>query len=252
VSVRRLETTYSSLVWSADGTTVTKTRPDRRRFRYERRVNQLLLAAPPPVPTPSLLASDLQHRRLELEALPGEPVGPKYPRTLSPEAIDGCVAVADRLRPYQPRRRWLRRLHIERRLHLATTAGLLTTEDAAALEPVARRCQPRLSFAHGDLTARNVIPTDVGLALIDWEWAGLYPPSYDVAFLWYSLVDVEGGRARVEQQVVVDQPFLLSALLIQLWHLQWSLIPTELQATHLSTRDELLARLLAGQRSART
>ena len=86
-----------------------------------------------------------------------------------------------------------------------------------------------------------------GLALIDWEWAGLHPPGYDLAFLWYSLVDVPGAAARVEHiardRAGLDGPtFLLSALLIELWHLQWYL-PAELQPKHRARRDALLARL---------
>jgi Ser/Thr protein kinase RdoA (MazF antagonist) len=252
VSVRSLETTYSSLVWSDDGTTVAKSRPggvlDRRRFRGELRVNQLLLATPPPVPAPKLLGHDVHHRRLQFEALSGEPLGPKYPRSLQLDDIDAMVALARRLRSYQPRTRWLRRLRVERRLHLAAATGRIRPEEAAALLDIARRCQRRLSFAHGDLTARNVMLTSDGLALIDWEWAGLYPAGYDLAFLWFSLVDVDGGRERVEQQVELDKAFLLNALLIQLWHLQAS-IPAEFRAKHLSTRDELLGRLLGATSS---
>jgi aminoglycoside phosphotransferase (APT) family kinase protein len=106
---------------------------------------------------------------------------------------------------------------------------------------MARQFHTTLRFAHGDLTARNVIATDKGPVLIDWEWAGLYPPGYDRAFLWFSLIDIESGRLQVE----VDEPaFLLSALLIQLWHLQWY-VPEPFVVKHMATRDELVARLLA-------
>ncbi len=82
------------------------------------------------------------------------------------------------------------------------------------------------------------------LVVIDWEWAGLYPAHYDLAFLWYSLVDVPGGRAHLETLCAGDTPsFLLSALLIQLHHLQWY-VPPEFQSTHLATRDELISRVL--------
>jgi hypothetical protein len=61
--------------------------------------------------------------------------------------------------------------------------------------------------------------------------------------LWFSLVDVRGGRQLLEE--VIGQPsesFLLSALLIQLWHLQW-FVGEPFKAKHLATRDELLNRL---------
>ena len=81
------------------------------------------------------------------------------------------------------------------------------------------------------------------VALIDWEWAGLYPDGFDAAFLWFTLGEVEGGRTRVEQSVGNPESFLLCALLIQLWHLQLY-VPTEFRARHLATRDELLDRLI--------
>jgi aminoglycoside phosphotransferase (APT) family kinase protein len=149
------------------------------------------------------------------------------------------------LRPYNPpRRRWMRRLNTVRRLARATRLGLLDAPEAEALTAVARLHHRRLRFAHGDLVVRNVLRHRDGLALIDWEWAGLYPAGYDEALLWFSLQDLEGGRARVEQAATVDEAaFLLSALVIELWHLQWYVGP-EFRARHVATRDELVHRLL--------
>jgi hypothetical protein len=248
--VRRLETNYSTLVWTADGSQVTKTRPPsdicRRRFRNELRVNRLLREQPPPVPTPMLLDHEAQTRSLTFEAVAGEPLGPKYPAALDPAEIDAILAFADALAPYNPRRRWLRRLDSVRRLKVAHRLGLLTADDSAALITLARR-HNKLRFAHGDLTARNVLRHQHGLALIDWEWAGLYPAGYDSAFLWFSLGDLAGGRAHVEVSLETDeQCFLLCALLIQLWHLQLY-VPPEFRARHLATSDELVGRLVARQ-----
>ena len=63
---------------------------------------------------------------------------------------------------------------------------------------LAAQVSERLRFAHGDVTARNVLQAPDGMVLIDWGWAGLYPEAYDEAFLWFSLVDVPGGGAHVE------------------------------------------------------
>jgi thiamine kinase-like enzyme len=147
------------------------------------------------------------------------------------------------MRVFNPERRWLRRLNSVGRLTLARRAGLLTDAQAVQLIAIANRVHTRLRFGHGDLTARNVPGGPDGLALIDWEWAGLYPEGYELAFFWFSLVDVEQGRARVEGQLDTDErAFLLSALLVQLWHLQWY-VPAEFRRKHLSTRDDLIARL---------
>ena len=192
--MRRLETTYSTLVWTPDGSRVTKSRPSRgdarRRFINELRVNRLLTSAKPPVPTPALVAYDVHEQSLTFEAFPGSPLGPKYPQDLAVTEVDAILALARDLEPYNPRRRWLRRFNAVRRLAMARNAGLLDDNETAALVELARRRHRKLRFAHGDVTARNVLSHDREIALIDWEWAGLYPDGYDAAFLWFSL----GGR----------------------------------------------------------
>jgi Ser/Thr protein kinase RdoA (MazF antagonist) len=245
--VRRLETTYSTLVWSADATRVTKSRPSRgdsrRRFTNELRVNRLLRTQQPPVPTPALLAFDTPSRSLTFEAVPGNPLGPKYPQDLSPAEIDAILALAHDLEQYNPRRRWLRRFNSARRIEMARNAALIPDRDAAVLTQLARHRCRRLRFAHGDVTARNVLSNGDDVTLIDWEWAGLYPPGYDAAFLWFSLGEAHGGRAQVERSIHVDETsFYICALLIELWHLQWY-IPADFREPHLATRDSLLERL---------
>jgi hypothetical protein len=247
---RRLITNYSTLTWSDDGRTVTKSRSasadSRRRYRNELRVNQLLNDGLPPLSTPRLLDHDTHSRSLTFEAVEGAPLGPKYPTVIGVHTIDAIAGLACALTTFDPHRRWMRRLNVERRLRLAGRFGLLTPGELRQLTDLAGSGNPRLHFAHGDLTARNVMEDETGPVLIDWEWGGLYPPDYDLAFLWFSLVDVDGGRDRVERHVVGDpRPFLLAALIIQLWHLQW-FVTADFRARHVATRDHLIDRLLDG------
>jgi hypothetical protein len=129
-------------------------------------------------------------------------------------------------------------------LSLHHRSGLLAGPDAVALGQLANRAGLKWRFAHGDITARNVLLDGQGrLVLIDWEWAGLYPVGYELAFLWFSLVDVPGARARVEAALPVGQQagFLLSATLVQLLHLQlWLGRPNPYIARHEETLAELL------------
>lgn len=222
----RLVTSYSRVDWSADGSLVTKTRPcapdARSRFRNELRVNLLLSHTRPPVLTPALVDFDVQRRQLTFEAVQGETLGPKYPSELSERSIREVVELAGSLKDFDPRRRWLRSFSSPTRIRSAQRAGLITNTQTAQLHYVAEVAHRRLYFAHGDITARNVMTSPLGFTLIDWEWAGLYPEDYDLGFLWFSLVDVSEGRKQLE--AIVGPPsssFLLSALLIQLWHLQW-------------------------------
>ena len=195
------------------------------------------------VHTPALVSSDLRARCLTFDAVAGEPLGPKYPAQLADTEVEAMATLALDLARFNPRRRWFRRFNSPRRIDLARRMGFLSGRQAGNLTRSARRAHRSPRFAHGDLTARNVMRSEHGLCLIDWEWAGLYPPAYELAFLWFSLVDVDGGRQRVEDAAGGnEEAFLLSALLIQLWHLQW-FVPPEFKKRHIATRDELLERL---------
>ena len=102
-----------------------------------------------------------------------------------------------------------------------------------------------MEFSHGDITAGNVLRDGEGnLAVIDWEWAGLYPVGYDLAFLWFSLAGVPGGREKVKAVVPAHSQagFLLSAVLVDLLHLQLWLHTLKLfVARHKETLKELLS-----------
>jgi tRNA A-37 threonylcarbamoyl transferase component Bud32 len=206
--VTRLVTTYSTVDWSADDSLVTKTRPKapdaRRRFRNELQVNRLLLSERASIRTPALVDFDVQHRRLTFEAVRGETLGPKYPTELSELEIVEMVELARSLQQSNPSRRWLRAFDSAVRLRSAQRVGLLTMTQANALHAIAQREHRTLFFAHGDITSRNVMTSPQGLTVIDWEWAGLYPKHYDLAFLWFSLVDVRGGRQLLE--AIIGQP----------------------------------------------
>ncbi len=146
---------------------------------------------------------------------------------------------------YRPRRRWFRRLYVNRRLALHCRSGLISPADAAVLAALGARRDLKWSFAHGDITARNVVQdARGGVALIDWEWAGLYPAGYDLAFLWFSLIDLPGGRARARAVVPGSYAvgFLLSATMVQLLHLQIALIHPN---PHIAKQRQALAELLA-------
>ncbi len=220
------------LVWSADGSTVAKRflplpadrllGTTKGAFANEARVNRLLGTAPPPVRTPALVAIDRSTRTLTFEAVDGDPLGLKFPTGLSGKDVQGLLGLTSAMARYRPRRRWLRRFPLERRLRIHVSAGVLTADDAELLRLATRPDRTRWSFAHGDITARNVLRrTDGELVLIDWEWAGLHPPLYDLAFLWFSLADDADARELVAATVLADQrrPFLVSLVLIESLHL---------------------------------
>ena len=183
---------------------------------------------------------------MTFEAVPGAAYGPKYPLELPDEDLDDLATLARSTAAYAPRRRWLRRYAVTARLLEYARSGVLPR---AAVAEVLRLDPGPFTFAHGDVTPRNVMRSPHGPVLIDFEWAGLYPAPYELAFLWFVLLDRPGGRARLEATITpADRPpFLFSALLVQLRHLQMWLDlgrATGFEHAHLATRDALLEELL--------
>jgi hypothetical protein len=214
-------------------------------FANEVRVNRMLLHYLPPVPFAPLLGC--AGGAAVFAAVPGAPLGPKFPTSASFD-LAGLVSVAARMEGYRPRRRWFRRLDVPRRLGRHVALGLLSGADAALIAGVPLR----FAFAHGDITARNVMRSSSGsLVLIDWEWAGSYPLGYDLAFLWMTLIDVPAGRSAVRAAVPpwLAQSFLASAILVTLLHLHmWTETGRtyEFRPAHEETLRSLLAELRAG------
>ena len=250
-----------TVVWAPDGRTVSK-RYDRLRwawngrrhspFERERRVGLLLARHPPPVPHARLLEADHRRRSLVYEAVNGEALGPKFPFGLAPGDVGDLVGLALGLGSFRPPAPFLRRFDLARRVRTAVDLGCLAPAAATELLRQAADDPPALVFGHGDITARNVLRSaSTGAAvLIDWEWAAWYPRPWDLAFLWFSLVDLPGGRDEVAAAVPAGDEawFWRSALLVQLLHLTlWGLRPgTPFRPAHERTRDELLARVLDG------
>lgn len=260
--VRSVRGSGCTLVWSPDGRTVEK-RYDRRSWPFlgvrhdpwdvERRVGWLLRRHPPPVPVASLVGADRRRLALRFEAVDGMPLGPKfpYPSDLADGDVADLVAVALAMRSYRPPAPFAGRFDLTRRLRRAVAGGVVGADVGTAIARQAADDPPVIAFAHGDITARNVLRSSVTgeAVLIDWEWAGRYPRGWDLAFVWFSLIDVSGARALVETAVPPDDEawFWRSALLIQALHLGmwvgWDGLP--FRAAHERARDELVERVLA-------
>lgn len=247
-----------TVVWSPDGQFVEK-RYDRMwwwfldhrhdKFERERRIGMLLRRQPPPVRVAHLVGVDRRHRTLRFQAVNGGPLGPKFPADLPVRDLDAMIELALAMASYRPRAGFASRFDLARRVHRAVRDGCLPPEAAAKLLDQAENDPPAIVFAHGDITARNVLRSDSGgRVLIDWEWAGRYPRGWDLAFLWFSVVDTPNARQRVEQAIPQrDQGwFWRSALLIQLLHLSLpGLAPgSEFRSKHEASLDELLSTVL--------
>jgi hypothetical protein len=165
--------------------------------------------------------------------------------------VDDLAALAVAMPSYRPDGVRLRRFAFERRVGWGVEVGGLSPAAADGLRRLMRADPPAYVFGHGDITARNVLRSAASgeAVLIDWEWAGWYPRGWDLAFLWFTLVDAPGARAQVEALVPERDEawFWRSALLVQLLHLSlWGLRPgMPFRPKHERMRDELVERVLS-------
>jgi thiamine kinase-like enzyme len=134
----------------------------------------------------------------------GHRLGPKFPLELAAEELEALIWLATALRSYRFRPRWLRKLPIQRRLRRARHIRLLSETEYQALLQVARRVPIRWVFAHADINPSKIVSGDDGSFLLRWEWAGLYPDGYDLAFLWFVLIDIPDARSIVESRIRTD------------------------------------------------
>jgi hypothetical protein len=264
VVVRTVRGSGCTLTWSDDGATVEK-RYDRLWWDFygqrhqpwlvQSRVGSSFRRSPAPVPVAELLSVDRRRRSLVFRAVDGDALGPKFPYGLAEGDLADLVGLAVACGRYRPRGSVgpRRRFDLERRLRRAVMTGVVAPSVADAVRRQAVDDPPVFVFGHGDITARNVLrsASTAAAVLIDWEWAGWYPRGWDLAFLWFSLIDLPGGRAAVEASVPARDAawFWRSALLVELLHLSmWGLRPgTAFRPAHERTRDELVERVLGGE-----
>ncbi|MGH9212491.1 MAG: phosphotransferase [Acidimicrobiales bacterium] len=255
---RRPTVTYRSVVTRTPdgGAVVKRVAGEERRpllpsrwesFTNERRIGMLLAETPPPVSVPRLLAFDPNGGVLVFEAVDGAPLGPKRPARLASGDLDRALEVADALAGFDPRRSWFYGLPVRAHLDHHRRHRRLSDTETERLARLVDTGQIRWSFAHGDLSPRNILKRpDGSVVVIDWERAGLYPAGYDYAFLWYTTGAVAGARSRIEAAVRdADRPsFLLSALLIALLHLDRPTTPPRHGETDREVARALVGRLL--------
>ncbi|MBV9026691.1 MAG: aminoglycoside phosphotransferase family protein [Streptomycetaceae bacterium] len=173
----------------------------REKFTREIVAYQAFATSPPPFPVPALRAADEAVGVFVLDHADGRPAATeRYPPALPLPLVERLLAAV------APVRRWTPPPVLAQpvfaypdRLARYRAAGLFDDADVAALTVLLRRTVGRWEFAHGDALLSNILITDDGRAtLIDWEFAGLYPPAYDLALLWVLLRATEGARDRIE------------------------------------------------------
>jgi len=186
-------------------------------FAREAALYRSFATEPPPVRAPRLHAALDEHGLLVLELLPGPALarGRRSEDALPAETIAQVTALCDALaawergrtaapaRPPSPAARGaLRRRLLEdpsdplgwvrEGAERCAQLGVLPPPAAGAIRRALEE-HPAVAFAHGDLLPRNLLRVPGGLALVDWECAGLHPAAWDRALLWVSLPAARGA-----------------------------------------------------------
>jgi hypothetical protein len=206
-----------------DGPVVAKllTAPDpywTANFTKEITAYRTFAADAPPVRTPRLVAADEHTSVLIIERIEGHPMATdRYPGALAPSSdLNAVVETMTTLARWQPPvgafaevydyPARLARFHHEH--------ALLDDTDYAALTALLEHAGTATCFAHGDPLPANLLRTAQGYALIDWEFAGLYLPGYDLAVLWVLLRNIPGARDRLYQAACADRAAAEAAFLV--------------------------------------
>ena len=180
-----------------------------------------------PVAVPGLVAQDVGHRVLVIGHVGGRPVHvERHPPRLPPAVWWTVLAAAVRISRWMPPVSRVERVFdYPARITRYHGLGLLTGQDVDALRTLLPLAGGRWEFAHGDLLLSNVhLPTAAPVApvdprasrgsrvpdehdetgevhgpvtVLDWEWAGMYLPGWDLATLWLLAGATPGARGLI-------------------------------------------------------
>ncbi len=170
---------------------------------------------------PRLLFADADRLLLGLDFIDGQPLQrARYAQAaLAPAQRDHLLAELAQLHRWRPDPQLRSSSAVlvatyQARMTNYAQGGFLSGSDREALTALLNRGQWRPQFNHGDLLLSNCLATAHGLAFIDWEYAGDYLPSYDLALLWILLAADVPTRAAIVAMVQRDEPTAEYAFLI--------------------------------------
>jgi phosphotransferase family enzyme len=189
------------------------------RWRHEIAAYQQFAQDPPPVHVPALAYTD-DRRVMVLERIEGRVLDPdRYP-TVQPnpgemEAVLEAIRQLNRWRsgiedfPSMDYRARTARYH---------AAGYLTDADRTVLERLLAECGAATEFGHGDPLPSNILVEPGNrIALLDWEFAGLFLPGFDLAML-HTLLSAHPAAQRTIATLVEDlgirRPFLVNRITV--------------------------------------
>jgi aminoglycoside phosphotransferase (APT) family kinase protein len=189
------------------------------KLHHEIRLYELFTRTPPPVRAPRLLYTD-HDRLLVLEWLDGHPLdSERYPRsTLSVDevsAVLGCITALSQWRC--PAAQFTATFDYGERLSRYHARGYLSDEDLSLLRFLLSQYDAADQINHGDPLASNILigPAGSTVALLDWEFTGLFLPGFDLAMLHTQLgASTPAVRERID--AIVDEAGAQAAFAVNL------------------------------------
>jgi hypothetical protein len=177
----------------------------RDRFAHEIEVYRAFATHPPPFRSPALVLADERSSMLVLERIEGRPLAEKrYPGSIAPVDVEAALDTVTTVNRWAPPPGPARVTGFDyvARLAAGLRQGLIKAADADRLELLLdRRPADEMEFCHGDALLSNFIAGGGRCDLLDWEFAGLYLPGFDLALLWTVLRDNPLGRRRIEAAI---------------------------------------------------
>ncbi|WP_433605735.1 GAF domain-containing protein [Dactylosporangium sp. CA-139114] len=189
-----------------------------RRFRRRAEIAVAMRRDPPRVPVEEHRWHD--DRVLVVSRAVGEPLHQRPDRRPRLGGADWAAVVraAALLSTWQPPAEDARRWTVDYTAWIDRheRAGRLTPDEAGRLTTLLHRCERDRTFAHGDLTLRNVIRLPSRrLALTGFADGGMYLAGLDLAALAHAAPDAACRRAVLQRAVDADivEPFAINLLL---------------------------------------
>ena len=175
------------------------------KLAHEIATYQALAAHPAPVVTPGLVHTD-GARVLVIDRIPGRALDPdRYPaRALGDDEITSVLDAVTAFARWAPPAGTLTPT-FDYRDRLARYRGFLDPADAAVLDRLVADLGDPAAVAHGDPIPANLLRTThpvtgaTSVALLDFEFTGLFLPGFDFAMLHTLLVATPGAQTRIRE-----------------------------------------------------
>lgn len=138
---------------------------------------------------------------------------------LPTEAITGVLEITRGIASWKPKDlSLLKQWDYRERLKKYRKRELFSDKEVKALDTLINSYKEPFEIAHGDLLLKNIIKTPEGEYVpIDWEFAGLFMPGFDMALLHTTMYKDTFARKEIETEVTlnnIELPFLINKAMI--------------------------------------